>query len=217
MPSHLILDFDGTLIDSSPSVLETLAAALRAKGLKPLRPLTRDLIGPPLHATLQTLTGIADRTELEHIAAEFRTRYDTEGLYATVPYPGVHELLEQQAQAGRQLHLATNKREHPTLLLLEHFGWRSWFRSVYCVDSRMPAFPSKGEMLRVQLQEQGLRAADCLYAGDTRHDEVAAAEAGIPFVAVGWGYGVGAQAVSAGARVLASPRELALIQSPPGN
>lgn len=208
MPLHLILDFDGTLIDSGPAVLETFAAALRAHGMAPVRPLTRDLIGPPLHVTLQTLTGLSDKTALEALAAEFRTRYDTEGLYATVAYMGIPELLRAQLHAGRSLHLATNKRQKATLLLLEHFGWMPWFTSVYCVDSRSPPFPSKGEMLRVQLREQGLKAGDCLYIGDTHHDEVAAAEAGIPFMAAGWGYGTGAQAVSATAPVLASPADL---------
>jgi phosphoglycolate phosphatase len=208
LPSHLILDFDGTLIDSGPAVLEAFAASLRAHGIAPVRPLTRDLIGPPLHTTLQTLTGISDKNRLEVLAAEFRMRYDTEGLYATVFYAGIPEALQAQLDAGRQLHLATNKREKPTLLLLEHFGWKPWFTSVYCVDSRSPPFPSKGEMLRVQLQEQHLNATDCLYVGDTHHDEVAAADAGIPFVAAGWGYGTGTQAVTATARVLASPADL---------
>jgi phosphoglycolate phosphatase len=208
LPSQLILDFDGTLIDSGPAVLETFAASLRAHGIAPQRPLARDLIGPPLHATLQTLTGISDKSQLEVLAAEFRKRYDTDGLYATAFYPGIPELLQAQLAAGRRLHLATNKRQKPTLLLLEHFGWLPWFTSIYCVDSRVPPFPSKGEMLRVQLREQQLDAADCVYVGDTRHDEVAAAEAGIAFVAAGWGYGSGAQAVSAGARMLAAPADL---------
>ncbi len=205
---NLILDFDGTLIDSSPAILDTLAASLRAKGLTPVCRLTRELIGPPLQTTLHTLTGISDITVLEALAADFRSRYDTEGLYATQPYEGARELLRRQAAAGGRLHLATNKRQRPTLLLLDHFGWAAWFSSVYCVDSREPPFAGKGEMLLTQLQEQGLQASSCLYIGDTRHDEEAAAEAGIRFVAVGWGYGSGGQAVSRGANVLKTPEEL---------
>jgi phosphoglycolate phosphatase len=209
--SHLILDFDGTLIDSSPAILETLSASLRARGAEPLQPLTRELIGPPLHATLQALTGITDRTILDDLASEFRSRYDTNGLFATEAYAGIPQVLRTQVNAGKRLHLATNKRERPTLLLLNHLGWKPWFTSVYCIDSRSPPFPSKGEMLRAQLREQGLEASSCLYVGDTRHDEIAAAEAGISFVAAGWGYGIGDQAVSPDARILSSPVELAVL------
>lgn len=208
MLSNLLLDFDGTLIDSGPAILASLDAALRAHDVKPVRPLTRAVIGPPLHATLRTLSGIADGELIETLAAEFRSRYDTEGLYATAAYPGVAELLRTYVNAGTRLHLATNKRQRPTLLLLEHFGWRQWFTSIYCTDSRSPPYASKGEMLQVLLREQGLEAAACVYVGDTRHDEEAAAEAGLGFIAAGWGYGVGVQAVSDEARVLAAPQEL---------
>jgi phosphoglycolate phosphatase len=204
---HLILDFDGTLIDSSPAILDTLASVVQANGLEPVRPLMADLIGPTLLPTLQALTGIEDKALLNKLAADFRGRYDTEGLYATQAFPGIDELLQRQLAQGGKLHLATNKRERPTLLLLDHFGWRSWFSSVYCVDSRNPPFNSKGEMLLAQLQEHGLAASACLYVGDTAHDEEAAAHAGIPFVAAAWGYGVGEQKIGEDARVLRSPSE----------
>ena len=58
------------------------------------------------------------------------------------------------------------------------------------------------------LAEQGLVAAECLYIGDTSHDEQAAAAAGVRFVAVAWGYGVGAQQVSESARLLIAPTQL---------
>lgn len=205
---HLILDFDGTLVDSGPAILVSLGAAFAAQGIEPVRPLTRDVIGPPLHATLRTLSGSDDRELIDKLAAEFRARYDTEGLYATTAYPGIAELLRTHVNAGRRLYLATNKRQRPTLLLLDHFGWRQWFTAIYCIDSRTPPYPSKGEMLRVLVREQGLDTAACVYVGDTCHDEAAAAEAGLGFVAVGWGYGVGEQAVSAGVRVLSAPGEL---------
>jgi phosphoglycolate phosphatase len=205
---HIIFDFDGTLIDSSPAILETLGAVLHARGIAPARPLDRALIGPPLHATLQACTGITDKQVLEELADDFRKRYDTEGLYATQAYEGTAAVLQQLMAAGSRLHIATNKRQRPTLLLLAHFGWESWFRSVYCVDSHEPPYASKGQMLLAQVREQKLDPGDTIYIGDTRHDEVAAAQAGLPFIAAGWGYGIGEQAVSKAARLLHCARDL---------
>lgn len=206
--THLILDFDGTLIDSSPAILATFEAVLRAQGITPVRPVERDVIGPPLLSTLQTLTGLTDRTQLEVLAADFRRRYDSEGIYATAAYPGIAETLRQITASGRRLSLATNKRLKPTRLLLEHFHWLPWFDAVYCADSRSPPFAHKGEMLLALLDDMDLDPAQCVYVGDTNHDRVAATHAGLRFVAVGWGYGVGEQAVGAEARVLTSPGEL---------
>ncbi|MDY6982134.1 MAG: HAD hydrolase-like protein [Pseudomonadota bacterium] len=204
----IILDFDGTLVDSSPAILATFTSVLRARDVTPARPVDKEVVGPPLLQTLRLLTGSDDPRLLDVLAADFRARYDSDGVYATQAYAGVSELLRMQVNAGKRLHLATNKRQRPTLLLLEHFGWRTWFTSIYCIDGREPVYPSKGEMLKVLLQEQGLAASACVYVGDTHHDELAAAQAGIAFVAAGWGYGVGEQAVSDAARVLGSPQEL---------
>ena len=209
MPAnHLIFDFDGTLIDSSPAILATLGRVLREHDVAPIRPLTRDLIGPPLLATLRACSGVAEPQLLERMAGAFRESYDAHGIHATETYADIPEVLQRLLADGRELHLATNKRQRPTLLLLKHFGWEAWFKSVYCVDSRAPPYPGKGDMLLAQLQEQELVADETIYIGDTAHDETAAARAGLRFLAAGWGYGVGEQAVSAGARILLSAREL---------
>jgi len=206
--THLILDFDGTLIDSSPAILETFVAVLRHHDIVPARPIERDLIGPPLLNTLRTLTGIEDKAQLEKLAADFRVRYDGEGVYATAAYPGIADALRQAVQSGKRLILATNKRLKPTRVLLEHFGWASWFDAVYCADSRTPPFPHTGEMLRELLDDLNLAPSQCVYIGDTNHDKQAAEYAGLRFVAVGWGYGVGEQAGGGGSRAPVGPGEL---------
>lgn len=209
MPApHIILDFDGTLIDSSPAILETMGAVLRARGIPAVRPLDRDLIGPPLLSTLQALTGLADKQVLEALAGDFRARYDSEGLYATQAYAGIAEALGRLVASGRRLYLATNKRLRPTGLLVEHFGWAPWFTAVYCVDSRTPPFPRKGDMLLALLKDRQLDAGQCVYVGDTRHDQQAAAQAGLRFVAAGWGYGVGEQAFDSVSNILRAPTGL---------
>jgi phosphoglycolate phosphatase len=205
---HLIFDFDGTLIDSGPAILHTYARILQAHGLQPAVPLTGELIGPPLPQTLARVVGREDPALIAQLAAEFKAHYDAEGLYATALYPGVSEALHGLFGAGQRLYLATNKRERPTLLLLEHFRLRELFTAVYCLDSRTPAFADKGSMLRQLLADQALGTGNSVYLGDTSHDEAAAAAASLPFVAVNWGYGVGAQRVSASARRVETLAEL---------
>lgn len=206
--ANLIFDFDGTLVDSGPGILHTLSLVLSARGLQPQLPLTRDLIGPPLPVTLRKLAGDVEPVLLDALVTEFKALYDTQGVKVTQPYAGIVDTITALATAGRRLHLATNKREVPTLILLQQLGLMPYFTSVYCLDSRSPGFANKGAMLQSQLVEQGLLASESLYIGDTNHDEQAAAAANLPFVAVGWGYGVGVQQVSADARLITSPVDL---------
>jgi phosphoglycolate phosphatase len=206
---HVLFDFDGTLIDSSAAILDTLATVLAEKGLNPQHPLARDLIGPPLRVTLEKLTGSTDAALLEELMQLFRQRYDSIGVAVTQAYPGSDQLVQCLKAAGLVLHLATNKRERPTLRLLERFGWLGLFDSIFCLDSRQPPFPNKAQMLTTLLSEKQIDANQAVYIGDTHHDEEASAQAGLSFLGVGWGYGVGEQQMSAQASVFTTAAALA--------
>ena len=70
-PAAILFDFDGTLIDSAPSILASFAAALQHTGLKAAVPLTPSLIGPPLLTTVGTLLGTDDEPTRQRFAAAF--------------------------------------------------------------------------------------------------------------------------------------------------
>jgi phosphoglycolate phosphatase len=119
----LIFDLDGTLIDSSASILAGFAAALDDLKIAPKLPLTATVIGPPLHETLANLTGSSDAGLIDSLTSSFKNYYDTEGYKATTVFSGVDEMLKQMHAAGAALHIATNKRLLPTHLILKHLGW----------------------------------------------------------------------------------------------
>ncbi|HTR00515.1 MAG TPA: HAD hydrolase-like protein [Candidatus Acidoferrum sp.] len=210
MAKTLIFDFDGTIVDSAPALLATYELVLQRHGLKPRRALTRDLIGPPLHETLARVTGLSEKARLDALIADFKQVYDSDGVRATGIYDGMDQLLRELAVDYR-LYLATNKRLHPTGLLLDLFDLRRCFAGVYALDSQTPPFADKATMLMGLLQQQALTAQDCVYIGDTCHDEIASGRAGIPFIGVLWGYGIGTQLVSKRATVAASTADLAKV------
>lgn len=185
----LIFDFDGTLVDSSESILSCLAAALAADGIDPRVPLTAAIIGPPLRATLSLLTGTREAALIERLATTFMAHYDHEGYKSTRAYPGVPEMLERNFASGIVLHLATNKRQLPTRLILEHLGWSQWFSSVFSLDSAVPAYPDKATMLAQLLHECSIDPETAAYVGDRPEDGQAADTNGLGFFAANWGYG----------------------------
>jgi len=85
MKHHILFDLDGTLIDSAPSILETFAAILEAKGIEPVFPLDNRIIGPPLRGVLQQLLGDDDSFLIPELSEDFINRYDTNGYKRSVP------------------------------------------------------------------------------------------------------------------------------------
>jgi phosphoglycolate phosphatase len=185
----VIFDLDGTLIDSAPSILESFRLVLLEAGLTPQVALDAALIGPPLRQTLMKITGIPAGDELESLAKTFQRIYDNDGYRATDAYPGVADLLSLLAGNGLPVAIATNKRRTPTLKILSYFGWGDYFRQVGTIDTPNPSHADKATLIRSLLAELKLDARQTLYVGDKYEDGEAAAANGMPFIAVGWGYG----------------------------
>ena len=116
----VLFDLDGTLIDSSPSILSCFGRVLDEAGLQPLVPLSNSLIGPPLRQTLINLTGLTDNGQLNQLIERFKVYYDSEGYKASKVYDGIETILDHLVQSGISLAIATNKRRVPTLKIIEY-------------------------------------------------------------------------------------------------
>ncbi|NBU59665.1 MAG: HAD family hydrolase [Betaproteobacteria bacterium] len=185
---NLIFDFDGTLIDSAPSILAGFAAVVERHGISPRVPLDSRLIGPPLLPTLQRISGVDDQTALQDMAATFKAWYDTEGYRLTAVYPGIDAVLHDLAARAR-LYIVTNKRIHPTRQILGHLGWVPLFAGVYAQDAFDPPLASKAAVIGQVLSMHGIDPAGALYIGDRAEDGEAATANGLRFAWATWGYG----------------------------
>ena len=134
-PAAILFDFDGTLIDSATSVLAGLRHALACASIEPRCTLDSSIIGPPLRLTLAKLAGSDEAVLIDRLAAAFREYYDSDGYRHTEVYDGVPTMLQALNAAGIALYIVTNKRILPTLRILDHLGWRTWFASVYALDA----------------------------------------------------------------------------------
>lgn len=184
----LIFDLDGTLIDSSPSILAGFGAALAEHKIESKIPLTASVIGPPLKETLSILSGSKEPALIDSLANAFKAYYDSEGYKATEAFPGVERMLRDLHAQSVKLHIATNKRILPTRLILDYLGWTPLFTSIFALDVRSPAFANKAAMVAGQIAELGIDKADAAYIGDRPEDGQAADANQLTFFAAEWGY-----------------------------
>lgn len=184
---NIIFDLDGTLIDSSSSILGSFAEAFRQHGIKPARPLTAELIGPPLMQTLSLIAGHDDADTLATLAQAFKQHYDSEGYKLATVFPDIEPMLALLAR-DHNLYIGTNKRIYPTRRILEHLGWDAYFQEVYALDYFHPAVPNKATMVGNIIAAHGMDKAETMYIGDRLEDGMAAEANQLAFAMVTWGY-----------------------------
>lgn len=197
MIPHLIFDFDGTLVDSAPDILETFERAFAEHGWLPQRRIDHDVIGPPLPKTLEFLGPHLTEVERAAVATTFRRIYDASTLPRTVPYAGTEEFLRELRQSGRKLFIATNKRALPVQKLVERYSWRQYFDDILCTDSLGPPVTPKSELLAEILRRHRLSALDAVMVGDTLGDIEAARANSMDTAYLRHGYGNDAEASAA--------------------
>ena len=185
----IIFDLDGTLIDSAPSILSSLQAALNEASVTPCKPLSESLIGPPLPQIILDVLGKEQQASIPDVIERFKRHYDTQGYKSSVVYPGIQDLLEELKQTDIDLYIATNKRITPTQSILKYLGWNDYFKEVYALDYFLPAVLDKSSMLSNVVKELKKDSKDLIYVGDRPEDADAAKENKMPFLWASWGYG----------------------------
>jgi phosphoglycolate phosphatase len=189
MKTHILFDFDGTLVDSAPAILACFSRVLQAHGLKASRPIDESLIGPPLRQTLETLSGQSGPLLLDALSASFKDIYDTEACLETPAYAGCQASLERLRELGFNLAIATNKRLLPTSKIIAALGWEGLFTEVFASDSYPERYTDKAGMIAALLHDAEIAPQAAIYVGDTEQDGRAAAANDVDFWPVAWGYG----------------------------
>jgi len=183
----LIFDLDGTLIDSSESILFALKKTCELCDVTPKEPLKKNLIGPPLDEMLKSISGLTDSDELHKLRSIFIQQYDTEACLLAQPFPGIEPMLHRALDQGLNLALATNKRLAPTTKILDSKNWNRYFKQVETIDSGCDEKQPKSKMIK-NILSNFPRERTPVYVGDTVGDYLSAQEAGISCVIVEWGY-----------------------------
>lgn len=189
MIATVLFDFDGTLVHTAPGILAGFSKVLAEAGVVTVEAIDERVIGPPLRATLQRLTGTDDPARIERLARAFTTTYDADGVQLADPYAGLHDVLAQMAKDGRRMFIVTNKRHRAATVIAERLEIAPYFTKLYSLDSLDPPAERKQMVVAHVLAYHGLEADRTVMVGDSAEDAQSAAANGVPFIAATYGYG----------------------------
>lgn len=210
-PETILLDLDGTLVDSAPDLAGAVDQMLRALALPVAgEEKVRQWVGNGAAILVRrALAGQFDYengpavSELEFKQALdlfFAAYSDLNGGSARV-YPGVEEFLGAAHARGCQLGVVTNKPLAFTGPLLAMMKLDQWFRIAVSGDTLAVRKPDPAP-LHHAMEYLGGKVGSTLMVGDSITDVRSARNAGIPVVAVRYGYNYGGTADDLGADIV---------------
>ena len=187
MVQAVIFDLDGTLLDTSESIVECASYAADTLGCPPLpREQLLGFIGPPLNVAFPRYFGL-DNKKTEEAVRLFRRHYQDGAIYHARPYEGIFSLCETLRNRGIRMAVATNKLEPMARRLLAHFDLARYLDPI--CGSVPEGSRSKADCIRLCLEEFRLSPEQAVLIGDTEYDAEGAKGVGTPFLAVTYGFG----------------------------
>lgn len=204
---YVMLDLDGTLLDSQEGIFNSVCYAMDRLGLeRPDAQTLRRFIGPSLAVTFREVVGLAPDTA-DQAVAFYREFYGTVGILQCALYPGMEDLLARLVSQGKRLALATKKPEIFARRILENMGIEQFFTAV-SGSSLQEKSNDKGHILQAAMDGMGvLDKALAVMVGDSEHDCIGARQAGVDCIGVLYGFGDGDAMLMEGAAVLAADVE----------
>ena len=185
----LICDLDGTLIDSLPGIEFSANEAVRQCLPDRQLPSLRSLIGPPVRQIFTDIWPDLTNKELNCLISAFRKHYDEKGCLKSEVYPAVVNTLRVLSRWGVNLYVVTNKPLQSTTTILQHVGLIDMFRDVSTPDKGERVWTVKAEGVNQLIEKHRLTIDSTMLVGDSWDDKKAAAECGLFFVPVAYGYG----------------------------
>lgn len=195
-PKMILIDLDGTLIDSVPDLAYSVNAMLERLG-RPTRSEAevRTWVGNGVErlvgrALIGALDGEPSPTDLAQALPVFKAIYAENTSARSQLYPEVREGLDFLQGAGYPLGCVTNKAAQFTRPLLRDMGLLDYFGIVVSGDTLPEKKPHPAPLLHAAAHF-GVAPADALMIGDSVSDVKAARAAGFRIICTSYGYNHG--------------------------
>jgi phosphoglycolate phosphatase len=187
MISAIIFDFDGTLVNSETAIYECFQHITHEIAPDRIGYAKEVLIGPPLEETAKEILGENNLHLAEIFVKKFIQLHDNEIILHSKPYPHALDTLKKLHDKNISMAIATNKRKVPTIKLLNHFHWNSYFKLIECSDSK--SIKRNKDLMIKEIMQKYPDFKNGLFIGDTVNDGKAAGQNNLKFIKANYGYG----------------------------
>lgn len=188
----LVFDLDGTLVDTATDLVATLNVVLEQEGLAALRyEDARAMVGHGARVLIER--GLAannvtrDTATIDRLFDTYIAYYAAHIADTSRPFDGVVAALDHFAAEGWLLAVCTNKLEGLSTLLLDELGLSDRFAAICGADTFTARKPDP-LALNETIRRAGGDPLQAVMIGDSKTDIDTAKAAGIPVVAVDFGY-----------------------------
>ena len=210
MKPLLILDLDGTLVDSLTGIAASLNHSLAEYKHATHPPsAVRNFVGDGVVMLVKRALGETHEPTLAtSIIDSFKGHYDANWQSGTRAYEGITEALESLNEAGYPLAVLSNKPHAFTTAMAQRVFPTIEFAAVLGQRDGVPHKPEPQGALEIA-KMTGHAPLDCIVIGDSTMDLETARRAGMRAIAVTWGYHDRERLIEAGAtHMIDHPHEL---------
>lgn len=188
----IVFDLDGTLVDTAPDLLASLNHCLEISGLLPAdKTEIRRFVGMGARVMIERAFAAQQRGlhqgQLDALLDEFLKHYSNGMPGASQPFEGSLQAIDRFAAAGFAAAICTNKYEHLSVALIESMKLSDRFAAICGSDTFAFRKPDPRHLTETIARAGGHRDK-AVMIGDSRTDIDTAKAAGIPVVAVDFGY-----------------------------
>ncbi len=189
MMRAVLFDLDGTFADTAPDLGRAVNIMRAARGLDPVALAeTRSVTSMGARGLLDVGFGMnAEHADYAAMREEFLQIYENNLCCDTRLFPGIAELVDRLESDGLRWGIVTNKAERFALPLMRQLGYATRAACIIGGDTTGHMKPHPAPLLAAAGILE-LPPASCIYVGDDERDIAAGKAAGMPTIAVRFGY-----------------------------
>ena len=199
---YYIFDFDGTLVDSSEGIYNSIIYALKEFGIEENdREKLRYFIGPPLFHSFKHIYGVNDE-DSNWLVAKYRERYKVKGCAESLVYDDVPEMLKALKERGKKIAIASSKPKQFVDEISKHLGIFEYYDFV-SAETFDKTHSSKEDLINTVLEHfENPPKEKCLMIGDRFYDIDGAKATDLDSAGALYGLGETQELTTAGATYL---------------